>query len=185
MELTTPLVERLAAEYEREAPFHIVEQEAIETLPGAFEAGDFGRRDAIWVVEWYYRREMDALSNRERREREDAFKENDRREIKRAVVGAATAESFEDALDKLATLEGVDVPITSAFLFFIDPHRYLVAGEREWNALYEVGELHDPYPAPPEREEYERYLDTCRRLTDRLDCDLPTLYRALRQLSRE
>ncbi|QSG02980.1 hypothetical protein [Natranaeroarchaeum sulfidigenes] len=185
MELTPALVERLAAEYEREAPFHTVEQESIETLPAAFESGEFGRRDASWVVEWYYRREMGALSNRERREREDAFEGNDRREIKRAIVDAATADSLDDALDRLTQLDGIDVPVASAFLFFIDPERYLVVGEREWNALSDAGELHDPYPNPPTRAEYERYLNTCRSIAERLDCDLPTLYRALRQLSQE
>lgn len=185
MGLTPDSVERLAAEYERTAPFHTVEQEGIETLPKAFETGEFGRRDAIWVVEWYYRREMGAISNRARREREGAFEENDRRAVKRAIVETATTESLDDALDTLTALDGVDVPVASAFLFFIDPDRYLVVGEREWTALSEARELDGPYSAPPTRSEYQRYLDTCRSIADRLECALPTLYRALRQLARE
>ncbi|MCL9814054.1 hypothetical protein [Natranaeroarchaeum aerophilus] len=183
MELSPGTVDRLAAEYEREAPFHTVEQEAIETLPAAFETGEFGRRDAIWVVEWYYRREMGAISNRERREREDAFEGNDRRVVKRAIVDAAHAESLDDALDTLTALDGVGVPVASAFLFFIDPDRYLAVGECEWTALLEAGQLDEPYPDPPTREEYERYLDSCRSVSKAIDCDLWTLYRSLRQLT--
>ena len=185
MELSPSTVNRLAAEYERDAPFHTVEQEAIETLPDAFAPGEFGRRDAIWVVEWYYRREMGAIPNHERREREEAFEGNDRRAVKRAIVDAAAAESIDEALDALTDLDGVDLPVASAFLFFIDPGHYLVVGEREWNALSDAGELPDPYPDPPSRDSYEQFLEQCRSLAGQFDVELWTLYRALRQLSQE
>ncbi len=183
MELTRTLVEQSATEYERDAPFYTVEQESIETLPAAFENGEFGRRDAIWVVEWYYRRELGAVSNRERRAREDEFEENDRREIKRGVIDAANADTLDAAVDSLTALSGVDVPVASAFLFFIDPDRYLVVSETEWDVLHDADYLSEPYPDPPTLDQYREYLDVCQGLADRFDCDLWTLYRALRQLS--
>jgi hypothetical protein len=183
MDLTRALVEQSATEYERDAPFYTVEQESIETLPAAFENGEFGRRDAIWVVEWYYRRELGAVSNRERRAREDEFEENDRREIKQGVVDAANADMLDDAIDSLTALSSVDIPVASAFLFFIDPDRYLVVSGTEWGVLHDADHLSEPYPDPPTLDQYKEYLDVCQGLADRFDCDLWTLYQALRQLS--
>ncbi|WP_202946612.1 hypothetical protein [Halalkalicoccus jeotgali] len=60
MTLTRSTIEEKVAEYEREEPFYPVEQEGIETYPAAFAAGEFGFRDAEWVVQWYYRRYLGA-----------------------------------------------------------------------------------------------------------------------------
>lgn len=183
MELTRTLVEQSAREYEREAPFYTVEQESIETLPAAFENGEFGRRDAIWVVEWYYRRELGTISNPDRRALEDEFEENERREIKGAVVDAANADTLDAAIDSLTALSGVDISVASAFLFFIDPDRYLVVSGTEWGVLHDANHLSEPYPDPPTLDEYVEYLDVCRTLADRFGHDLWTLYQALRRLS--
>ena len=46
MELTHSLVADATAAYRAEEPLYDVEREQIETLPNAFAAGRFGRRDA-------------------------------------------------------------------------------------------------------------------------------------------
>jgi hypothetical protein len=79
----------------------------------------------------------------------------------------------------------VDVPVGSAFLFFLAPERYVPVGPDEWRALREAGELAETYPDPLSIPEYGTYLDACRALTDRFDCDPWTLYRALWRLASE
>ena len=56
MELTRDLVEEKAREYRDAEPFDAVEREHVEIIPETFSSGDFGWRDAEWVVQWYYRR---------------------------------------------------------------------------------------------------------------------------------
>ena len=181
--LTRSTVERAAEEYREDEPLYPVEQEGIETLPAALSAGDFGRRDAEWVVRWYYRRSLGAMPNAERRAAEERFQRNDFETVLEAVTDAADAADATEALEALTSLEGVDVPVGSAFLFFLDPDRYVVVGEREWTVLEAHDELEESYPDPPSVEEYDRYLERCRSVTERLDCDLWTLYRGLWRLA--
>jgi len=185
MELTRSLVEERAAEYDEEEPFVPVEEENVETLPGAFREGEFGFRDAEWVVQWFYRRPSGTYSNREQREREGRFAENDRQAVRRAVIDAATGGSVAERIDRLRELDGVDLPVASAFLFFSDTDRYIVVGPREWGVLESAGEIEGAYPDPPDLSEYERYLDRCRTLSDRFGCDMWTLYRALWRICDE
>lgn len=190
MTLTRSTVERTVEEYRREEPLYPVEQEAIETLPGALSTGEFGRRDVEWVVRWYYRRFLGAIPNDERRAAEARFRRNDFETVLESIAAAADAVDVEDddpetALEQLTALEGVDVPVASAFLFFLDPERYVVVGEREWAVLREAGELERAYPDPPSVEEYVAYLETCRVVADRLECDLWTLYRTLWRLWKD
>lgn len=60
MDLTGPLLRAEAEAYRMDEPLYPVECEQIEMLPDAFEAGTFGRRDAEWVVQWYYQRFLGA-----------------------------------------------------------------------------------------------------------------------------
>ena len=184
MELTGSLVEAEAEEYRETEPLYTVEQEQIETLPGAFAAGEFGRRDAEWVVRWYFRRFLGAYPDADRRAIEERFAENDFEAVRRAIAEAVSAEDVAEKLEALTALESVDAPVGSAFLLFIDPEEYIVVGEREWSALRDAGELADPYPESPSIADYERYLDVCRTLTAAFDCDMKTLYRALWRLSK-
>jgi len=172
-------IETLSAEYPETEPLYTVEKQHLETLPEAFASGEYGRRDATWVVRWYGRRFLGSFPDGKRRRIETAFDRNDFETIREAIGEAADATDVREALDSLRTLAGVDVPVASAFLFYIDPDAYLVVGEREWSALSAAGELSEPYPEPPSTEEYERYLDSCRRIAEEADTDLRTLYRAL------
>lgn len=185
MELTRSTVERKAEEYRAEEPLYPVEQDGVETLPAALSSGEFGRRDAEWVVRWYYRRFLGAIPNAERRAGEERFRRTDFETVVETITAAGAETDAAEALERLTTLEGVDVAIGSAFLFYLDPERYVVVGEREWTVLEEYGELEGPYPDPPSVEEYETYLESCRSVADRFECDLWTLYRALWRLWKE
>ena len=182
MPLTRATVDRAAEAYREEEPLYPVEQEGVETLPAALSTGEFGRRDAEWVVRWYYRRFLGAIPNDERRAAEERFRRNDFETVLETVTAAADATDAAEALERLTALEGVDVPVGSAFLCFLDPESYVVVGEREWTVLEEHGELTAPYPDPPSIEAYETYLECCRSVADRLECELWTLYRALWRL---
>ncbi|WP_331232842.1 hypothetical protein [Natronorarus salvus] len=185
MELTRTLVSEAAAEYDEREPFVPVEVENVETLPEAFREGEFGFRDAEWVVQWFYRRPTGEYSNREIRQREGAFAANERQEVRRAVTDAATGGTLAERIDRLCELEGVALPVASAFLFFSDTERYIVVGPREWGTLHAAGEVEGGYPNPPTLAEYERYLERCRSLGERFDCDMWTLYRGLWRLGSE
>jgi hypothetical protein len=182
MELTRSLVEAKAREYRETEMLADTEQEHFEILPGMFADGDFGRRDAEWVVQWYFRRYLGAYPDADRRAVESAFEGNDFGNVLEAVAAARAADSDAERVRRLTALGGVDVRVASAFLQFISPEAYVVVGDREWAVLRAAGELAAPYPDPPELDDYLTYLATCRSVADRLDCDLPTLYRALWRL---
>lgn len=185
MRLTRTIIEEGAAEYVEEEPLYPVEQEAIETYPAAFFEGEFGWRDAEWVVQWYYRRHLGAHPDREGREGEARFGENDRGAVREAVLDAASADGLDERIDRLIELEGVDVGVASAFLQFIDPDRYVAVDGRTWGVLSRAGELDDPYPESVSVEDYHEFLDACRRVAEESDIDLWTLYRALWRLGGE
>lgn len=187
MELTRSLVERLAAEYRADEPLAQVEDEHHEMLPAAFRSGEYGWRDAEWVVQWYYRRHLGAYPDADRRAAEDAFRENDSDDVRDAIAAIAVADT-DDAvplLDRLVGLEGLDVPMASAFLHFTHPDRFAVLGEREWRALVDADELDEPYPDTPDLDDYRTYDAVCRRLHDVLDVDPVTLSRALWRLGAD
>ncbi|APW97905.1 hypothetical protein CHINAEXTREME_08975 [Halobiforma lacisalsi AJ5] len=192
MALTRSALEAAVADYREEEPFYPVEREGIETLPSAFRSGEFGRRDATWVVRWYYRRLLGAIPNAERRRHEDAFERNPFDDVHDAIVAAATAIDRGDRsppvaepVERLTALEGVDVPVASAFLFFGAPECCIVVGDREWETLRTHGHLERPYPESPSLADYRTYLDRCRSLADRFDCDMWWLYRGLWRLSTD
>ena len=179
MELARSVVDEKAAEYREREPLYPLEREQVETLPTAFETGEYGRRDAEWVVRWYYRRHLGAVPDAERRAAEDAFARNEFETVRTVVADVLEASKVEPRIERLTDLEGVDVPVASAFLFFLEPERYVVVGERTWRALRDAGELSAPYPEPPSIADYERYLERCRALCERFECDPWTLYWAL------
>ncbi len=184
MDLTRELVDEKAAEYAEEEPLYAVEAESIETLGDAYRSGEYGWRDAMWVVRWYYRRYLGEYPDRSRRSGEEAFGENDFEAVRNAISGAVNGPDLEGRLDSLTTLAGVDVPIASAFLMFIDPETYIVIGNRECAVLADAGHLADPGPREFTTDEYRRYLEICRDLCDREGYGLWTLYRAIWRLGR-
>ncbi|MEF8851911.1 MAG: hypothetical protein V5A44_00485 [Haloarculaceae archaeon] len=185
MDLTPSLVEDRAAAYREVQPLFAVEEEHVEILPEMLADGEFGWRDAEWVVQWFYRRFLGAFPDARRRAAEEAYDENTYEDVHAAVSGAVAADDATAKLDHLTALDGVDVPVASAFLAFLHPGRYLVCSEREWETLRAAGELDVPYPDPPAVSGYESYLATCRAVADRCDCSLWTLYRALWTLGAE
>jgi hypothetical protein len=185
MTLARSAIEEEAAEYVEEEPLYPVEQEAIETYPTAFAEGEFGFRDAEWVVQWYYRRYLGAYPDREHREGEARFGENERGAVRDAVIDAANAADLAERIERLTELEGVDVGVASAFLQFIDPDRYVAVDGRTWGVLSRAGELADSYPDSLSVEEYRRFLGTCRAVAEEHGVDCWTLYRALWRLGTE
>ncbi len=185
MTLTRTAIEDAAAEYADEEPLYPVEREAIETYPSAFAEGEFGWRDAEWVVQWHYRRFLGDYPERERREGEKRFGENEFDTVRAVIRDVVAAEELEGRIDRLLDLEGVDVPVASAFLQFIDPERYVAVDGRTWSVLYDAGALDEPAPDSFSIEAYRAFLDSCRRVARELKVDLWTLYRALWRLGNE
>jgi hypothetical protein len=182
MELSRPVVRDEAEAYRESEPLVTVEEQHLDILPGMFADGEFGRRDAEWVVRWYFRRFLGRYPDAERRRREEQFRTNDFDQV-HGLLTDLTALEVDEALTRLTSLDGVDVPVATAFLQFADPDSYLVVGEREWSVLHGAGELSEPYPDPLSPAAYETYLARCRALAADFDCDLVTLYRALWRLS--
>jgi len=184
MDLTRDLVEEKAAEYAEEEPLFMVEAQELEGLPSALAAGEYGRRDVEWVIQWFYRRYLGEYPDRSRRDGESAYRENDFEAVRDAIADAIEADNSREAVHALTGLSGVDVAVASAVLQFVDPERFVVLGPHEWAALVEAGALDRPYPDDPDVDDYGTYLDACRSAAERLDCDMVTLQRALWRLSR-
>lgn len=179
MELTADLVAETCSDYPDHQPLSTVEAEHLELLPETFASGDYGWRDAEWVVQWYYRRLLGGYSNAARRAAEASYDENTYEDVHVAIAGAVEAETTADKLESLTALSGVDVPVASAFLQFLAPDRYVVVSKREWGVLHRSGELDEAYPDPPAVPDYERYIETVQSVASRCDCSLQDLYRAL------
>lgn len=207
MDLTTADVAARADEhvetYRETAPFHPVEAESIETLPAAFRSGDYGRRDVEWVVRWYFRRRVDAIDHDERRAVEEAVEDVEPRRLRGAMWdavdaleeggsdgegdgnGDSTTPAHHRALDALTGLPGVDVAVASALLWFLDPDRFLVVGDREWRVVAALTDLDPGYPEPMTPAAYDRYLDAVRTLADRLDVGHWHLYMVIQRVYAE
>jgi ferredoxin len=185
MDLTADVVAEHSEKYPEIQPLSTVEEEHLELLSATFEGGDYGWRDAEWVVQWYGRRFLGGFPNRDRRALEDAYGDNDYENVHDAISAAVDADTAAEMLSYLTELAGVDVPIGSAFCQFIDPDGYVVIDERQWRVLREAGELDTDYPDPPTTSDYEQYLETYRAVAERCECSVWDLYRALWVLGRE
>ncbi|MUW15512.1 hypothetical protein GJ633_13395 [Halorubrum sp. CBA1125] len=190
MELTEGSIRERAREYAANEPLYDVERQHVATLPETLAGGEYGRRDVQWVVRWYFRRYLGDYPDRERREAEDAFADNDFGEVLDVLGTVAsevtgeeespvTGEDLDAALATLTDLDGVDVPVATAFLQFLDPERFVAMDPRTWDALAATGALDGPYPESPSPEVYRRFDRACRSVMDRTAVDAWTLYRAL------
>jgi len=185
MELTAAVVDEKVRAYPDFQPLSAVEEDHVEMLPDVFARGDYSPRDAEWVVRWYFRRYLGAYPDAERRATESTYGENDFEAV-RAVIGATIdAGDPGSKLDHLTSLAGVDVPVGSAFLQFLDPDRYIVLGEREWTVLGRTGAVDEEYPDSPTIPQYVRYLESCRSVAEDCDCTLWELYQTLWLLGTE
>ena len=193
MSLTESTIRDRAREYAESEPLYDVERQHVETVPKTFAGDEYGRRDAQWIVRWYFRRYLGGYPARERREREEAFRDNEFGDVMDAVGAAVDAvgtgatatddppdaDAVAEALDALTALDGVDVAVASGFLQFLAPSRFVAIDPRTWRALVAAGELDDPYPGPPSAADYRRFDDACRAVMARAGVDAWTLYRAL------
>ena len=187
MDLSESTVRDRARAYAEAEPLYDVERQHVETVPKTFAGEEYGRRDAQWIVRWYFRRYLGEYPDRERREREDAFRDNEFDDVIDAIDAAVDAVGVKNddspdadaALDALTALDGVDVAVASGFLQFLAPSRFVAVDRRTWAVLAAVGELDDPYPDPPSSADYRRFDDACRAVMDRTGVDAWTLYRAL------
>lgn len=185
MTLSTATVDEAVDDYPSVQPLDAVEAEHVELLPETFADGDYGWRTAEWVVQWYYRRFLGAYPDEDRRAGEEAYDRNGYEAVHGALDAVLAADETAAKLDALTDLDGVDLPVATAFLAFTHPDRYVVVGEREWSVLRRGDELDDEYPAPPTPADYERYLAACRTVADRCDRPLWDVYRALWVLGAE
>lgn len=195
MELTPDDVERYVEEYRSEEPLYPVEQEGIETLPDAFRAGEYGPRDAEWVVRWYFRRYLGEYPHDERSAIEERFADINMGRVKAAIAEAIeaiddaagepvtrppgdgpTATGYDEALAALTDLPAVDVRVGSAFLTFLSPDTFLPIGDREWEAMCELQTIDEPYPSDPTIADYGRYLDAVHETRDMLETDVRSVY---------
>ncbi len=187
MDLSESTVRERARAYTETEPLYDVERQHVETVPETFAGDEYGRRDAQWIVRWYFRRYLGEYPDRERREREEAFRDNEFDDVIDALDAAVDAvgvknddsANVDDALDALTALDGVDVAVASGFLQFLAPSRFVAIDRRTWAVLAAAGELDDAYPDPPSAADYRRFDDACRAVMDRTGVDAWTLYRAL------
>ncbi len=182
--------------YRESAPFYPVEKEAIESLPAAFRAGEYGPRDVEWVVRWYFRRAVTDIDHEERRAVESAVGDTDPRELRGAMWDGVDALDEEGetpphhrAIDALTRIPGVDVAVASALLWFLAPDECFVVGEREWAVVASLtddthlqADLDDQYPDPMTVDAYDRYLDAVCGVADRLEVDHWHLYMVIRRV---
>lgn len=185
MEFTQSLVQSDAERYETNQPFSEVEAEHREILPEMLLEQDVGKRDVEWVVQWYFRRYLGAYPDSERRELEQAFGDNDFGSVLETLELVTEAPSLEKKIDRLTALDGVSVPVASAFLFFMYPDEYLVMGDWEWELLHEACYLEQPYPDEPSIDSYLEYHEITTNLCADVDVDRWTLYRFLWQRASE
>ncbi|TKX74710.1 hypothetical protein EXE46_07545 [Halorubrum sp. GN11_10-6_MGM] len=196
MDLSESTIRDRAREYAEAEPLYDVERQHVETVPMTFAGDEYGRRDAQWIVRWYFRRYLGEYPDRVRREREEAFRDNAFDDVIDALdaavdaVGAmgaveAVGTQHDDeldvdaALDALTALDGVDVAVASGFCQFLAPSRFVAIDRRTWTVLAAAGELDGDYPDPPSAADYRRFDDACRAVMDRTGVDAWTLYRAL------
>jgi hypothetical protein len=192
MDLTESTIRDRARAYAAAEPLYDVERQHVETVPRTFAGDEYGRRDAQWIVRWYFRRYLGEYPDRERREREEAFRDNEFGDVIDALDAAVDAldagererddgagADVDAALDALTALDGVDVAVASGFCQFLAPSRFVAIDRRTWAVLAAAGELDGPYPDPPSAADYRRFDDACRAVTDRTGVDAWTLYRAL------
>lgn len=181
-DLTPDRVAALADRYGRESAFYLVERDRLDTLPGAVRDDALVWKDAEWIVRWYFRRHLDEPRAGDRAEVETAFRENPWGEVRASMLAAVEADDLDARVGHLTDLEGVTVPVATAFLFFMAPDRDIVLGPREWDGLRRAHEVDRPYPSRPDVGTYATYRRRCTDIAERTDVDLVTLQRALWQL---
>lgn len=176
------MIQTEAQAYRDQEPFYTVEQEQIETFGPAIANGQYGWRDVVWIVQWYYRRYLGAYPDDHRREIEETFAENEFEAIRDRLSEVIASSEVSEQVGLLTQLNGVDVGLASAFLMYIEPEERITIGPREWSALVNHSELERSPPEPFEPADYSSYLQTCREIGTRTDSTMWTVYQALWRL---
>lgn len=136
-------------------------------------------RGALWDA-------IDALDEAEREAEERPDTERDTGlDAERDADPDPSAPAHHRAIDALTDLPGVDVAVASALLWFLDPDRFLVVGDREWRVVAAFTDLDAGYPDPMTAAAYDRYLDAVRTVSDRIDVDSWHLYMVLQRVYAE
>lgn len=180
--LTADRLEALEREYERLQPFAGVEATMFETMSAAVRAGDLHWRDVEWMVRWYYRRHLSSSVNEERERTESNFRANEWPIVKETIESTVTQSSPGERVSTIATLEGLDVGVASAVLYFIDPVQDIVMAAPEWEIMTTVTDL-EAFPSDPGPSDYTRYRQHCQQLATERKVNFRTLQRALWQLA--
>lgn len=128
---------------------------------------------------------IDALDGVDQGEKVDQEDEVDQGGEADEVNEAADSPPHYRALDALTRIPGVDVAVGSAFLWFLEPDRHFVLGDREWEVVVALGDLEGPYPDAPTVDDYDRYLDAVRAVASDLDVDHWRLYQTVQQMYAE
>lgn len=79
----------------------------------------------------------------------------------------------------LRLLNGVDIAMASAILFFCFPERYTVMDWRAWKSLKILGEIHGDIEDNYTFEGWQKYNEVCREIARRFDVSLRELDKAL------
>ncbi|OTE98471.1 hypothetical protein B9G38_17610, partial [Halorubrum sp. SD612] len=67
MDLTESTLRDRARAYAEAEPLYDVERQHVETVPKTFAGDEYGRRDAQWIVRWYFRRYLGEYPDRDPR----------------------------------------------------------------------------------------------------------------------
>ncbi len=183
--LTRTVVEELNRDYERTEAFYLVEQERLETMPEAVREGTLSWKDVEWLVRWYYRRFLTSTYNARARDAERAYRSNEWATIRATLESVIDIDDPAERVAQVHTLDGIDIPVASGMLYFIDPTRDIVMGGREWHALEGVGEINEAYPKKVRPSDYCTYLEVCTTVADRLNITFIELQRSLWRLTVE
>ena len=183
MELSPDIIRDEAERYPDRQPMFSAEKEHRSMLPNLLGGGDFGWRDAEWVVQWHFRRHLGAYPDKSRRDAENAYGDNDYEAVADALGAALNTDDLEEKLTALTELRGVGVALASAFLHYLHSQEFLVVSGREWSVLEAAGRLEQSYPDSLTVDEYSQYLEACRTLAATTGCELRTVYQAVWMLS--
>ena len=171
MDLGRRVLEQQESRYAEEEDLYEEEVARLESLPTAFEEGEWSREDLEWIIEW----KVGVFTKPTLKH----LRKNGDEEIRARIEEAVHEASIRSKVEALTSLTGIGVPVASAILLFINPNRFTVIDERAWNVLQETGYLSQDLSDDPTVEEYLLYLGACWALANEYDVSLRTLDMAL------
>lgn len=149
------------------------EKELFDEISEKINRGDWEWNDLERIVYWKSQRAS------------SYFEENDQRMVNEIVKQVINTDDITKKVELLQSIKGIQVPMSSAFLMFIDPTKYTVIDVRAWNTLQKMEYLTSDLSSTPSVEEYLLYLGTCRALATEYEVSLRDLDRTLWILDTE